>query len=78
EYIRLPRDAALLLIVPTVSQRLYEAIARLKAAGFIVAVFVVLNPEEFPGIRARLSHEGVAAFHIERESDLAVLAVETI
>jgi uncharacterized protein (DUF58 family) len=78
EYIRLPRDAALILIVPTVPPRLLQAIARLKTTGFVVAVFVVLNHEEFPAIRARLSEEGVAAFHIEREADLTVLALHTI
>ncbi|MFQ6133536.1 MAG: DUF58 domain-containing protein, partial [Armatimonadota bacterium] len=78
EYVRLPRDAALILIVPRVPTDLAEMIARLKATGFVVAVFVVFDQEEFIRAQARLSHEGVSVFHIQQEGDLDVLARRTI
>ncbi|MGD8237049.1 MAG: DUF58 domain-containing protein [Armatimonadota bacterium] len=78
EYNRLPRDAALVLIVPQVPPALAQTIARLKTAGFVVSVFVVLNEEEYVMTRARLAQEGVRVFHLQSEADLSVLAVETI
>jgi hypothetical protein len=78
EYNRLPRDAALVLIVPKVPPSLVQTIARLKTAGFVVSVFVVLNEEEYVMARARLAQEGVRVFHLRSEADLSVLAVETI
>jgi len=78
EYVRLPRDAALIIIVPQVPAELVEMIARLKATGFVVSVFVILNREEFIRAQARLSYEGVNVFHIQQERDLDVLARRTI
>ncbi len=78
EYNRLPRDAALVLIVPQVPPALVQTIARLKTAGFVVSVFVVLNEEEHLMARARLAQEGVSVFHLTREADLSVLAIQTI
>ncbi len=78
EYTRFPRDAALILIVPCVPPALVQALARLKTAGFIVSVFVVLNEEEYLTAKARLAQEGVQVFHLQSEADLSVLATETI
>ena len=78
EYNRLPRDAALVLIVPQVPPSLVQTIARLRTTGFVVSVFVVLNEEEYLTAKARLAEEGVQVFHLQSEADLSVLAVQTI
>jgi len=74
EYVGMPRDLALVLIVPTLTPRLYEILARLKLSGFAVTTILV----DHAPIRARahvtLAAQNIDLIHIERPEDLMEIA----
>lgn len=70
EFERLPRDAALLPVVPQVTEQLALALAAMKASGFNVSVFLIANPASYPEAAALLANHSIYCFHIEHERDL--------
>ncbi len=74
EYPRLPRDVALLLIVPTVDEVLLQAIAAMRHSGFIIRVMLVGNHLIGAKPRGALLGEGVPVYHLDGPNDLARMA----
>jgi uncharacterized protein (DUF58 family) len=70
EYGRLPRDAALLPVVPSVSPKLALTLAEMKLNGFGVSVFLIDNWNGYKEAQPLLAPHGITAFHIEHERNL--------
>lgn len=70
EFARLPRDAALLPIVPQVTERLALALGGLKLQGFAVSVFFISHPTGFEEASLLLAPHGINVFHIQEARDL--------
>ncbi|NIA16326.1 MAG: DUF58 domain-containing protein [Nitrospiraceae bacterium] len=70
ESLRLPRDAALLPIVPRVSEHLALTLASMKQSGFNVTVFLIDNSTEYEHAAGLLAQHEIYTFHIEHERDL--------
>lgn len=70
EYGRLPRDAALLPVVPAVSPKLALVLAEMKLNGFGVSVFIIDNWNGYREASALLAPHNITAFHIEHERNL--------
>ncbi len=66
----LPRDAALLPVVPQVSDRLALALAAMKINGFNVSVFLIRDQRAFQEAAELLAPHYIDVFHIEDESSL--------
>jgi uncharacterized protein (DUF58 family) len=77
EYTRLPRDAALIVIVGKVDDLLLGMLAEVKRSGFVVAVFLINHPAEWERAILRLAPMGIQCYHIQRQQDLTDLAVRT-
>ncbi len=67
---QLPRDAALLAVVPQVSDRLALALAGMKLNGFNVSVFLIKDPAGYDEAAALLAPHGIHVFDIESERNL--------
>lgn len=67
---RLPRDAALIPIVPQVSEELTLTLAAMKLSGFTVTVFLIDNNANYREAAGRLAEYGVDVIHIQHERDL--------
>jgi len=70
EFERLPRDAALLPVVPEVTEQLALTLASMKLSGFNVSVFLIANPSRYQEAAALLAGHNIYCFHIEHERNL--------
>lgn len=66
----LPRDAALLLVVPQVTDRLALALATMKQNGFNVTVFMIRDLPAYKEAAALLAPHYIDVLHIEEERHL--------
>lgn len=78
EFRGLPRDAALLPVVPYVSEQLALTLAEMKYAGFAVSVFFIRDRKGHEEAAALLAPHNIHVFHIQEESDLHELAPQKI
>jgi len=69
-YNRLPRDAALLPIVPQVTEDFAMILGQMKIAGFAVTVFLIKNSPSYPKAAALLLNHEINCIHIEHERQL--------
>ncbi len=69
-YVNLPRDAALLPIVPQVDERLAWALASMKQTGFNVTVFLIKHNAAYREACRLLAPHHIAVIHIEHERSL--------
>lgn len=74
EFRRLPRDAALLPVVPMVSEDLALTLASMKYSGFAVSVFLIDNNANYETAAGLLAQHAIHVFHIEHERDLHELS----
>ncbi|MCX5758967.1 MAG: DUF58 domain-containing protein [Candidatus Hydrogenedentes bacterium] len=74
EFMRLPRDAALLPVVPRITENLALVLASMKLSGFNVSVFLIDNPGEYREAAALLARHRIHMFHIEHERHLHELS----
>lgn len=70
EYNALPRDAALLPIVPHVDERLAMTLGSMKLSGFNVTVFYINDSRGFPEAAGLLAQHQIDCIHIEHERNL--------
>ncbi|MBI2425712.1 MAG: DUF58 domain-containing protein [Candidatus Hydrogenedentes bacterium] len=70
EFRRLPRDAALLPVLPFVDERLALTLGSMKLSGFNVTVFLVKNPTGYKEAAGLLAQHNIHCFHIEHEWQL--------
>jgi len=75
---RLPRDAALLPVVPEIDEGLALTLAEMKLSGFAVTVFLIDNRRGYLEGAGRLAPHGIHVFHITHERDLHELAIDKI
>jgi len=78
QFTRLPRDAALLPVVPQVSGKLALALASMKLSGFSVSVFLVGGDAAYEAAARALALDGIHVFHIESEWSLHEIAPQRI
>jgi hypothetical protein len=69
-FVNLPRDAALLPIVPQVDERLAWALASMKQTGFNVTVFLIKHNAAYREACRLLAPHHIAVIHIEHERSL--------
>jgi uncharacterized protein (DUF58 family) len=74
EFRRLPRDAALLPVVPIVTERLALTLAEMKLSGFNVSVFYIKDTAGYEEAAALLARHQIHCFHIEHERNLHELS----
>ena len=74
EYEAWPREATLIFITPRVPPALAQQLARLRTVGFIVAVLIARDPDEYHQARARLAGYGIDVLPLMGEADLNALA----
>ncbi len=70
EFRRLPRDAALLPVVPIVTDSLAMTLASMKENGFNVTVFLIKHQKAYEDAAALLAAHDIHVFHIEHERNL--------
>jgi uncharacterized protein (DUF58 family) len=70
EFRELPRDAALLPVVPQVTESLALTLGSMKLAGFNVTVFYINDYAGFQEASALLAEYNIHTFHIEHERSL--------
>lgn len=70
EFRRLPRDAALLPVVPIVTDSLALTLASMKENGFNVTVFLIKHQKAYEDAAALLAPYAIHVFHIEHERNL--------
>ena len=78
EFQKLPRDAALLPVVPRVTERLALMLAEMKLNGFAVSVFLIRDNAAFETAAAQLAPHHIHVFHVREEADLLELAPQKI
>jgi hypothetical protein len=78
EYRGLPRDAALLPVVGTMTPELAETLAEMKGQGFAVTVFFIRDPHGFEEAALLLAPYNIHVFHIRDEADLHEIAPQRI
>lgn len=78
EFRGLPRDAALLPVVPQVDENLALTLAEMKYAGFAVSVFLIRDPKGYEDAAALLAPHNIHVFHIKEEHDLHEIAPQRI
>lgn len=74
EFRGLPRDAALLPVVPQVTEAFALALGEMKLAGFAVSVFFIRDRAGYEEAAALLAPHYIHVFHIEEERDLHELS----
>ncbi|MBN2309695.1 MAG: DUF58 domain-containing protein [Candidatus Hydrogenedentes bacterium] len=74
----LPRDAALLPVLPSVSEDLALVLANMKLSGFAVSVFLIDNSANYDTAAGLLAPHGIHVFHIEHERHLHELSPDKI
>jgi uncharacterized protein (DUF58 family) len=70
EFQRLPRDAALLPVVPQVTPELALLLGEMKLNGFSVSVFIIDNFQGYREAQSLLAPHRIGTFHIEHERNL--------
>ncbi len=70
EFHRLPRDAALLPVVPQVDEDLALALGSMKLSGFNVTVFLIDNALGHMAAASLLAMQNIDLIHIEHERNL--------
>jgi len=70
----LPRDAALLPVVPQVTESLALTLGSMKLSGFNVTVFLIDNNANYLDAAALLAQHDIYVFHIEHERNLHELS----
>jgi uncharacterized protein (DUF58 family) len=70
EFAGLPRDAALLPVVPQVTDTLALTLAEMKLNGFAVTVFLIDAGRHYEDAMALLARHNIDVLHIEHERDL--------
>ena len=76
EYHRLPRDAAMICLVPQVTYELAEVLHEMKRVGFVVVAFVMNRQSAFEMAVQRLAALGIDCYHIRDEVDLDELGIK--
>ena len=74
EFTRLPRDAALLPVVPEVTDSFALMLASMKESGFNVTVFLIDNNRQYETTAALLARHEINLIHIEHERNLHELS----
>lgn len=74
EYYRLPREAAVVAIVPQVTPELVEVFVQMKRSGFVITVFIVRNPSGHARAAGLLAQEHIPLLHLSQEEDLYEVA----
>ncbi|MBI5095327.1 MAG: DUF58 domain-containing protein [Candidatus Hydrogenedentes bacterium] len=75
---RLPRDAALLPVVPQVTEKLALTLAEMKYSGFAVTVFFIADNAGYQEAAKLLAPHAIHVFHIEHERNLHELSPDKI
>ncbi len=75
---RIPRDNALVLVVPQVSDDLAEIIENMKARGFIINIFIIKDDNAYQEAIIKLGKLEISMFHIQHEQDLFYIAPQKI
>lgn len=70
EFRRLPHDAALLPIVPQVTEDLALLLGQMKLSGFAVTAFLIKNPASYQKAASLLMTHEINLIHIEHERQL--------
>ncbi|MCC6487937.1 MAG: DUF58 domain-containing protein [Candidatus Hydrogenedentes bacterium] len=70
EFRRLPHDAALLPIVPQVTEDLALLLGQMKLSGFAVTAFLIKNPASYQKAASLLMAHEINLIHIEHERQL--------
>ena len=78
EFRGLPRDAAMLPVVPYVGEQLALTLAEMKYSGFAVSVFFIRDRKGYEEAAVLLAPHNIHVFHIQEESDLHELAPQKI
>ncbi|HPP57938.1 MAG TPA: DUF58 domain-containing protein [Candidatus Hydrogenedens sp.] len=73
-----PRDNALILIVPQVSDDLASVVENLRANGFIITVFLIKDDDAYKESVVKVGKFGIHIFHIQHEQDLFYFAPQKI
>ncbi|MCX8065968.1 MAG: DUF58 domain-containing protein [Candidatus Hydrogenedentes bacterium] len=74
----LPRDNALVLVVPQVTEELTSVVEKLKFNGFVITVFLIKDEKAYQEAMLRLGKFSINVFHIEHEQDLFYIAPQKI
>lgn len=78
EFRRLPRDGALLPVVPQVTGEFARVLGEMTLSGFAVSVFLIDNQEGYEEAVLSLAPHHINVFHIEHERDLHELSPDRI
>ena len=78
EFRRLPRDAALIPVVPQVTEKLALTLAEMKHSGFAVTVFFIADQSGYNEATKLLAPHDIYVFHIEHERNLHELSPDKI
>ncbi|MDQ1257108.1 MAG: hypothetical protein QG656_1710 [Candidatus Hydrogenedentes bacterium] len=78
EFNRLPRDAALLPVVPFMDEQLALTLASMKLSGFNVSVFLVGNEVRYQEAAKILAQHEIYVFHIEEARNLHEISPDRI
>ena len=78
QFRRWPRDAALLPVVPYVSEKLAEVLAAMKLSGFAVTVFYIRDYKGYVEAAKLLAPHNINVIHIEHERNLHELSPDKI
>ncbi len=70
EFRGLPRDAALLIVAPQITERFALTLAEMKIAGFPVSVFLIKDNKGFEAAAGLLAPHRIHVFHIREPRDL--------
>jgi len=74
----IPRDNALILVVPQVPDSLASIVENLKARGFTITVFIIKDDNAYQEAVVKLGRFGIFVFHIQHEQDLFYVAPQKI
>ncbi|MDZ4859073.1 MAG: DUF58 domain-containing protein [Candidatus Hydrogenedentes bacterium] len=69
-YEKFPRDAALIAVVPQVTEDLSMILAQMKLSGFAVTVFLIRNQASYEKAAGLLLAHNINCIHIEHERQL--------
>lgn len=75
---RLPRDAAMIPILPKVPEDLALVLGAMKLSGFAVTVFLIDNNKDYPEAAALLAQHEINVMHIEHERDLHLISPQKV
>ena len=78
EHAERPRDAALLPVLPQVTEQLALILAEMKLSGFAVSVFLINDNSAYDEAAMLLAAHEIYVFHIEHERDLHELSPDKI